>query len=164
MRKAFTLIEIVIVLLVIGILMGATMRFWSNRITDLKAQTIKEQFVGRYNDLYSQNMTSSFHNGQKYEKMTVVLGQPFFYLLDAASFTDSIITWYQLTKFRFQPEGTTFTTANLVFAPYKLWCNILDNDNPWDRLYFDFIVPENGKKYCFEIPSETCKLIENRCD
>ena len=164
MRKAFTLIEIVIVLLVIGILMWATMRFWSNRITDLKAQTIKEQFVGRYNNLYSQNMTSSFRNGQKYEKMTVVLWQPFFYLLDAVSFIEPTITWYLLTNFRFQPEGSPFATANLVFTPYKLWCDIVDNDNPWDRVYFDFNVPENGKKYCFEIPSETCKLIETKCN
>lgn len=73
MKKAFTLIEMTIVLLVIGILMAATMRFGSNRIVDLKAQSIKEQFAGRYNDLYSQNMTSSFRNGQKYEKMTIVL-------------------------------------------------------------------------------------------
>lgn len=53
--------------------MGATMKFGSNRITDLKAQTIKEQFVGRYNDLYSQNMTSRFRDNQTYEQLTIVM-------------------------------------------------------------------------------------------
>ena len=73
MKKAFTLIEMVIVLVIIGILMAATMRFGSNRIVDLKAQSIKEQFVGWYNEIYSQNMTSSFRDGKKYQRLTVVL-------------------------------------------------------------------------------------------
>jgi prepilin-type N-terminal cleavage/methylation domain-containing protein len=73
MKKAFTLIEMVIVLLVVGVLMAATMRFGSGRIVDLKAQSIKEQFVGYYNEIYGQNMTSSFRDGKKYEQLTVIL-------------------------------------------------------------------------------------------
>jgi len=144
--------------------MAATMRFGSNRIVDLKAQSIKEQFVGRYNDLYSQNMTSSFRDGQKYEKMTIVVWETIYYILDAVDKTESKVPEFTITNLRFEPEWTAFDGANLVFAPYKLWCTILDNDTSWDTLYFDFTIPENGKKYCFEIPSETCKLIETRCE
>jgi prepilin-type N-terminal cleavage/methylation domain-containing protein len=69
MKKAFTLIEIVIVLVVISILMTATMKFGSNRIDDLKAQSLKEQFVGYYNDLYRQNLMSSFRDEKKYQTL-----------------------------------------------------------------------------------------------
>jgi len=71
MKKGFTLIEMVIVLVVIGILMAATMKFGSGRIVDLKAQSLKEDFIGWYNEIYSQNMTSSFRDGIKYTTLTV---------------------------------------------------------------------------------------------
>jgi len=163
MKKAFTLLEMAIVLLVIWILMAATMRFGSGRIVDLKAQSIKEQFVWYYNELYSQNMTSSFRDGQKYEKMTIVLWETVYYRLDAVDKVDTKKPEFTLSNLRFESEWNSFDTAQLIFLPYKLWCDIMDNDESWEKLYFDLIVPENGKQYCFEIPSETCKLIETRC-
>lgn len=164
MKKAFTLIEMAIVLLVIGILMAATMRFWSGRITDLKAQSIKEQFIGRYNDLYSQNMTSSFRDGQKYEQMTIVLWEKSYYILDQRDYIDTKLSDFVIENIRFATDANNFTTATLSFKPYQLWCKIMDGDNSWKTLYFTFTVPENGKQYCFEIPSETCKLIEIKCN
>jgi len=163
MKKAFTLLEMAIVLLVIWILMAATMRFGSGRIVDLKAQSIKEQFVWYYNELYSQNMTSSFRDGQKYEKMTIVLWETVYYRLDAVDKVDTKKPEFTLSNLRFESEWNSFDTAQLIFLLYKLWCDIMDNDESWEKLYFDLIVPENGKQYCFEIPSETCKLIETRC-
>ena len=81
-KSGFTLIEMLIVLVVIGILMAATMRFGSGRIVDLKAQSIKEQFVGYYNDLYSQNMTSSFRDGKKYQHLALNFGSGILYQVD----------------------------------------------------------------------------------
>jgi hypothetical protein len=51
-----------------------------------------------------------------------------------------------------------------LFTPYQLWCGITDGSNTWENLYFNLTIPENGKQYCFEIASETCKLIEQRCE
>lgn len=73
MKKAFTLIEIVIVLLIISILLVATIGLGSNRITDIKAQSIKEQFIGYYNELYSQNMTSRFRDHIQYQRLHVIV-------------------------------------------------------------------------------------------
>ena len=164
MKKAFTLLEMLIVLVVIGILMTATMRFWSGRIVDLKAQSIKEQFIWYYNDLYSQNMTSSFRDGQKYGTLTVVLTTGIYYILDAIPKMDTKLPSLEIKKLRFMTGGTSFPLANLLFVPYHLWCSIANGSTTWATLYFDFIIPENGKKYCFEIKSETCKLIEQRCN
>jgi prepilin-type N-terminal cleavage/methylation domain-containing protein len=82
MKKGFTLIEMMIVLVIIGILMAATMRFGSGRIVDLKAQSLKEQFVGYYNEIYSQNMTSSFRDGKKYQVLTISFGSGTWYQVD----------------------------------------------------------------------------------
>jgi hypothetical protein len=56
------------------------------------------------------------------------------------------------------------SSATIEFVPYQLWCDISNGEMSWDMLFFEFYIPENGKKYCFEIPSETCKLIETRCN
>ena len=144
--------------------MAATMRFWSNRIVDLKAQSIKEQFVWYYNDLYSQNMTSSFRDGKKYEKLTVVLSTGVYYLLDTIPKVDTTLSRMQIKNLHFMSGSTPFTTASLFFLPYHIWCAITNGSATWSILYFNVMIPENGKQYCFEIPSETCKLIETRCN
>lgn len=120
-KSGFTLLEMAIVLLVIGILMAATMNFGSNRIVDLKAQSAKEQFVGRYNDLYSQNMTSSFRDGQKYQQLTMTFQSGVRYHVDdGSSVVDpklSSITFRELMI-----DGESVDSADLRFAPYVLGC------------------------------------------
>lgn len=84
-KKAFTLIEIVLVLLIISILLVATMHFGSNRIIDLKAQASKESFESYYRDLSRQNLTSSFRDGVHYERLSIVLDTRMSYQLDSGS-------------------------------------------------------------------------------
>lgn len=162
MKKAFTLVEMAIVLLVIGVLMAATMKFWSNRIVDLKAQSIKENFVGRYNDIYSQNIVSSFRNGTQYKTLTLVLAPQPLYIVDDLTFTDKQLTDFQLQDISLDDTSSVEFT-NLIFTPYELGCTITDGRTTWDLVRFTFFVPENGKQYCFEIKAETCKLIEQHC-
>lgn len=163
MKKAFTLVEIAIVILVISILMVATMRFGSNRIVDLKAQSVKEQFVGRYNELYTQNMTSSFRDGKQYALLIITLTQTPYYMIDQLPITDPKLTEFELKNIRFSTDSTALEAVNLFFVPYQLGCLITDGKITGDVVYFDLFVKENGKQYCFEIPSETCKLIEIKC-
>ena len=167
MKKAFTLVEMVIVLLVIGILMAATMRFGSGRIVDLKAQSLKEQFVGYYNDIYSQNMTSSFRDGKKYQLLTVSFESGMRYQVDQGPF----VVEPKLSSLMFRAlmlDDQKANTIQLQFTPYVLGCSIISSDMQWTVTWnifsFQAYVPENGKQYCFEINSETCKLIETKCN
>lgn len=144
--------------------MAATMRFWSNRIVDLKAQSIKEQFVSYYNDIYSQNMTSSFRDGKKYQQLSLVLTTGVYYKVDSFSLIDSKISGIRINNLRFASGSASLPSATMLFVPYHLWCQITNASFSGNVLYFNLIVPENGKQYCFEIKSETCKLVEVRCN
>ena len=64
--------ELVIVLVIIGILMGVTMKFSSNRIVDLKAQSLKDTFVDNYQAVQSQNLASSYHGDTRYSKLAIM--------------------------------------------------------------------------------------------
>jgi hypothetical protein len=110
-------------------------------------------------------MTSSFRDGKKYEQLTVILHTWISYRIDAsANPIASTVSNLEIKNLRFTSDWTPFAVANLLFTPYQLWCGISDGSNSWNILYFDLTIPENGKQYCFEIASETCKLIEQRCE
>ncbi len=162
-KSGFTLIEMIIVLMIIGILMTATMRFWSGRIVDLKAQSLKEQFIGYYNDIYSQNMTSSFRDEKKYQHLTITFNSGMRYQVDQGPF----IVESQLSPIVFRGfilDNQQARSAQVTFTPYKLWCSLAFDWHTGDFLVFQAYVPENGKQYCFEIKSETCKLVETKCN
>ncbi len=163
MKKAFTLIEIVIVLIVISILMAATMSFGSNRIVDLKAQSLKEHFVGYYNEIFRQNLTSSFRDGIKYQSLTVAFATGVSYSTDH----QAPISDQQLSDIAFSGlllDNHPYPTIDVVFAPYVLGCSLAAASATWSLFSFHLIVPQNGKQYCFEIASQTCKLIETTCN
>jgi prepilin-type N-terminal cleavage/methylation domain-containing protein len=119
-KRGFTLIEMVIVLLIIGILMGATMKFGSGRIVDLKAQSTKEQFIGRYNDIYSQNMTSSFRNGKKYETLTIVMDTGVYYIVDELAQMNSDLIGFEIHNIHFDADVSPISSATIEFVPYQL--------------------------------------------
>ena len=152
-----------IVLVVIGILMAATMRFGSGRIVDLKAQSLKEQFIWYYNSIYSQNMTSSFRNGVKYQTLIVTFATWVAYHTD----NNPYVFEPNLSDIAFREfvlDNQSVATINLHFTPYILWCPLVYAWHTGNKLTFQLYVPQNGKQYCFEIKSETCKLIETKCN
>lgn len=163
MKKGFTLIEMLIVLVIIGILMTATMRFGSGRIVNLKAQSLKEQFVGYYNELYSQNLISSFRDGKKYQKLIIDFETGMSYQIDQ----ESLIREPKFSSIKFielMLDSQRIDKIYLNLTPYILWCPMVSSQwHTGDIFSFQLYVLENGKKYCFEIKTETCKLVETRC-
>lgn len=58
--RAFTLIEIMLVLLIIGILFTIVFSFGTQRIAKLSYQSAKEKLIDQYETLYSSVMRSNF--------------------------------------------------------------------------------------------------------
>jgi len=157
-----------IVIAVIAILMTVTMRFWSKRIDDLGSQAGKEQFVTAYDRLYSQAVTSNYHEGIRYDVLHITLNSwadSLSYAYDSGIYTSIsiatpvMLSWLQL-------DGSNINEANLDLQPYTLWCWILGSSenepSTWAAITFTLVV-KGQKNYCFTIPSTTCKLIEIQC-
>ncbi len=163
MKKGFTLIEIVIVLVVIGILMAATMRFGSGRIVDLKAQSLKEDFVGYYNEIYNQNMTSSYRDQKHYQGLTMSFNSGMSFQID----DNPVLVAPHISVLTFRglilDTQTVSSSVQIQLVPYILWCILSSQGITGNIFSFQLYVPQNDKQYCFEIKSETCKLVEIRC-
>ena len=153
MKKAFTLIELMIVIMVIGILMGVTMKFSSNRITDLKAQSLKDRFVDNYVMVQSQNLASSYHGTGRYTTGQIIFDATTWVL----ALYDNVATEQLLPDMTNMKLLLSWTTS-LSFSPYHMWCVV----NEWTWLFFGLEVNGN-KTYCFSINPNTCTLKELPC-
>ncbi len=153
MKKAFTLIEMVLVLVIIGILMGVTMKFGSNRITDLKAQSLKDKFVDTYSEVQSQNLASSYHQQYRYTTLTLTFGSGIVATYDGSGAVQLFSDTQDMQIKNIVWPSTLFLT------PYHMGCT----SKEWT--WMSFALEVNGNKtYCFQIVTDTCKLIEIACE
>lgn len=72
-KKAFTLIEIVIVVVIIGILMLIGMGLNRSQLKSLKVSTAVEALESRFDTFLLQNMNSNYHQGHLYQKAEIEL-------------------------------------------------------------------------------------------
>lgn len=161
-KKAFTLLEIIIVLSIISILLTVTLRFWSNRIKDLTYQSTKEQFVATYEQLYSQTLTSNYHNNIRYDTLHITLGswaKQLSYRFDNGVVQSSHISEpFILSGLKLDDKD--IENVNISMRPYTLGCTLWIS---WSMLSFTLLV-EQIQSYCFTINNDTCKLIEKKCE
>jgi prepilin-type N-terminal cleavage/methylation domain-containing protein len=159
MKRAFTLIELIIVLVIISILMGATMRFGSSRITDLKSQALKDKFLDSYATVYSQNMVSSYYQAQHYQSLHIRIGADVQYDYDSgvalSLFRETgamSISWLAL-------DALPQNEITLTFVPYHMWCSI----DAWSGVVSFQLMVKPAKTYCFSLMTDTCNLREVTC-
>ena len=70
--KAFTLIEILIVMVIIGIITGMVMLLSGEQLQKLQWETVKQNILSEYQSHYSKNLTSSFYANQRYGTMRII--------------------------------------------------------------------------------------------
>jgi len=170
--QAFTLMEMVIVLIIMGILTMAVMVFSGEQISRLQWKTVKDNISATYQDHYSQNLTSSSYAGKNYESMQLRLTTDedrlkYHYLgnngdsLFEETFTDRFVVSQLISDI----EGlspTAFSEVNISYSPYEISCHIGNSEASIEKIGIVFEIKEQ-KKYCFVIESKNCRLREVDC-
>lgn len=167
-KKAFTLIEIIIVIVIIWLLMWAMMKFSGSRISVLNNKNVKEQFISNYDELYFNNMMTSYYLRDLYKNLYiyfVVWENNFSYKYEWYTRSYSglldVDGWqYKITKLYL--NGDEVKNLEISFLPYKFSCYI--NWSGSQKIANIDILVNSSKTYCFEIDSSNCRLYEVNCD
>ena len=174
--SAFTLIEMVIVLVIMGILLMTTIFLSGDQIQKVKNKAVKESILAEMQSRYSRNLWSSSFAGKMYSSLEVSLNtgdnQILFDYKDSTwsiiidnKFTDRFEIRYIVLNYSGQAEPLP-ETWNIVlrYTPYKISCEIWDNDENSNAVIVTRV--NDNQDYCFEINQKNCRLIEvseSRC-
>ena len=163
-HKAFTLVEMIIVLIIMGILLMVTVYLSWEQIQKVKDKTVKESILAEMQSRYSRNLWSSSFAWEMYDTMEVNIKKwenkiDFSYKDWGAVKLENIFTDNFEIKYIAKEWSTALSSIeniNLSYHPYKISCDIWSaNDN------IVIITRVNDSRYyCFEIKNQNCRLIE----
>ena len=166
--NAFTLIEMVIVLVIIWIMLMATVFLSWEQIQKVKNKTVKESILAEMQSRYSRNLWSSSFAGMIYDTMDITFTTwankiDFKYNAKNSTtsgkentFTDRFEIKYITTDYNYSGVPVSNESITLRYSPYQISCQIGE-----DHTNVVIIARVNdNKNYCFEIPQKNCRLVE----
>lgn len=170
-HNAFTLIEMVVVLIIIWIILMATVFLSGEQIQKVKNKTVKESILAEMQSRYSRNLWSSSFTGEMYDSMNVTFTPwdnkiTFKYNIGDGEdgienvFTDRFEIKYISEDYTWwYPTPQESKNVILTYSPYKISCKIWENEESKRNVVIVIRVNDN-KDYCFEINRENCRLVE----
>lgn len=175
--SAFTLIEMVIVLVIIGILLMSTLYFTGEQIQKVRDKTVKESILAEWQSRFSRNLWSSSYGWKMYDHLDISLASgdnkiTFDYIPKNSEYTgvnNEFTDRFVISNIIIDTNGYK-STENITFRyrPYQIsceWWNKKANDNGIDTWNMNnsllFIARVNDSRdYCFEIQKKNCRLME----
>ena len=175
--SAFTLIEMVIVLVIMGILLLVTLNLSGEQIQKVKDKTVKESIIAEMQSRYSRNLWSSSFGWEMYDTMDININKwgnkiDFAYKKQwetkkENTFTNQFEIKYIIPDYKYEDANPKdLSNITLHFTPYKISCKIWE----WETLYNNIVIiarVNDNKDYCFEIDKQNCRMIdvsESKCD
>ena len=177
-KNAFTLVEMLIVLIIMGILLLFTAFLSGEQIQKIKDKSVKESILSERQSRYSRNLWSSSFAWIMYKDLDIGLESgdnkfSFTYKWNSTwlnnSFNDNFIIKSIITNTWDNIPNNIKRVDNLIikYHPYQMYCERWKYDsnldfNTWDMKDSLVIVTRvnDSKDYCFEIKPNNCKLLE----
>jgi len=172
--SAFTLIEMVIVLVIIGIMLMATLYLSWDQIQKVRDKTVKESILAEMQSRYSRNLWSSSFAWLLYSWMEVTFSSwenkiDFKYNARNSSeenkentFSDRFEIMDIIKNYNFNgtiPNDNRAENIKLTYSPYQISCKIWEDEESYNNVVMVFRV-NDSRNYCFEINKKNCRLME----
>lgn len=169
-HKAFTLIEMVIVLIIMWIMLMFTVSLSGDQIQKVKDKAIKESILAEMQTRYSRNLWSSSFAWEMYDTMEVKFAE-----WDKIDFKYNLKEWEPIENsfsnhFKITYLGKNYNPNNekptpnesitLTYSPYQISCKIWEEWEDWADNLIIVTRVNDSRDYCFEINSKNCRLIE----
>lgn len=172
--KWFTIIEVLITLVLIGILLGIGVRFNQSYIQDLQLQTYSNQFRQQYQQRLYRSMQTSYYQNDNFLSTHIYInpGSPAELISAYTLPTDTPSVWsmnqqnpqYRETLLRQEKISISILSEdNLIHIrkkPYALSCIINDDD---EKEHITFQLTMGTASDCFTIEASTCKIQKREC-
>lgn len=163
MKKAFTLIEMIVVIIIISILFLIVLRMGWNYVRDMQFRNDKEEFLSQYNKLLSQSMSSNYYEWEEYKEFSLQIADQWDEInLYAITWNNQVLIWRRalgVSYFSWLNNVWTF-----LFQAYELGCWYEDWD--WEltggNVNFQLISIYDWW-YCFDVNLDSCKISESKC-
>jgi prepilin-type N-terminal cleavage/methylation domain-containing protein len=169
--NAFTLIEMLIVLIIMGIMLMVTLLLSWDQIQKVRDKTVKESILVEMQSRYSRNLWSSSFGWTIYDHLDIELlswsNEIIFsyYTWDSEkpflinNFIDNFEIKYMAYDYDFESNSWAGTgNIRLQYSPYKIFCKIWDGDNTKNLVLVARV--NDSRNYCFEIKQKNCRLVE----
>jgi len=153
-KKWFTLIEIVIVIVIIWIILLITLSLWRDYVNTMSVKTDKQTFISAYNETMAIARTSNYFDWVEYSDITLTLWTTWL--------TSVTNNWNDIAEHTLEKSTLSIDWwwASITIEPYSIWCTI--SVGTW--VDFTLISTINVDEYCYSISESTCKLIQVACD
>ena len=173
-KSAFTLIEMIIVLIIIGILLMVTIGLSWNQIQKVKNKTVKESILSEWQSRYSRNLWSSSFAWTIYDHMNITItweknSIDIEYIPRESeswepiqnTFTDRFIIKKIIPNYK--PEEYSQEIADSVmlqYTPYQLPCKWWDDESTDTGNLVLIMNVNDNQDYCFQVRRKNCRLVE----
>ena len=172
-RKSwFTLIEIIIVVIIIGILMLVWLGFNQSQLKSLKSNTTIEQVKSDFDTFFLQILNSSSYQWNPYNQAILTLTkwetEPIKYAFSQLS-SDSLKTEEKSqTSSFFSPQNWNFQITKLsldwlekeeltlIYKSYQLGCSLQGQEGN-HQVSFS-LLPKWGNEICFSMQTAYCRI------
>ena len=166
LKKAFSLLEILVVIVIIGILLTIGMGLNWNNLEKLKVKAVQEEITTFFDKIFLQVNASNYQNGLAYTEIELILqtGENqiwYTYQLENSDF----LTWSFVGDFELMElmaEAETLQKAKVKYKPFTPACELLAWEKFIDQLIFS-VYPRGRKKACFKLEKKYCKLQSVPC-
>lgn len=161
--RAFTLFEMLIVIIIIGILTSMTFYFGTERIRDLDRQTLRDRFVDTFNTTVGKTRMASYLYGQHYTSLHMYIFSGAHGFQIGVSWTmDAIYTGFDLNTLRIDRIGKKpYKYIDVSLQPYSVWCTILADKSALS--WIDIQATVVNQSSCFYLDAGICSLKKIPC-
>lgn len=169
--NAFTLIEMLIVLIIMGILLLMTVWLSWQQIQKIQNKTVKESILSEWQTRYSRNLWSSSFAWLLYDHMEVNLNSwdnkfEFTYVAKDEheeskenTFTDKFNIKYIIKNYDPNHPIEPLEKIQLKYYPYQISCMMWWEDEKINDLTLVTKI-NDSQYYCFVIEQKNCRLVE----
>ena len=170
-RKSwFTLIEIIIVVIIIGVLMLVWLGFNQSQLKSLKSNTTIEQVKSDFDTFFLQILNSSSYQGNPYDQAILTLTKwetkPIKYALKTEEKSQTLSfffpqNWnFQITKLNV--DWSEKDQINLTYKPYQLACSLQEQQGNHEISFT--LLPKWWNEICFSMQTAYCRIEPVACN